>query len=123
MFGRRSAPPRIEPAHSGSAMPQASASDASNVVAMEPRPALAAAPAQVIARINEQEQRLSDFKIAIFNDLMTVVDPAQLGELEPTQLREEISDIVSEIISMRAMVLSAAEQQVIINDMSNDMLG
>jgi pilus assembly protein CpaF len=38
-------------------------------------------------------------------------------------LREEISDIVAEIISMRSLVLSAAEQQIIITDLCNDMLG
>lgn len=78
---------------------------------------------KVALRQHDQDQRLSDFKIAIFADLMNTVDPAQLGELEPHALREEISDIVSEIISMRSMVLSAAEQQIIIADLCNDMLG
>jgi pilus assembly protein CpaF len=38
-------------------------------------------------------------------------------------MREEISDIVAEIISMRSMTLSAAEQQIVVADICNDMLG
>ena len=71
----------------------------------------------------EQDQRLSDIKIAIFNDLIDSVDPTELGKLDPLQVREEISDIVSEIISMRNLVLSAAEQNLVISDICNDILG
>jgi len=105
MFGRRSSPP--EPASPPDALN-------TNVVPMT---------AKAAVRTQGQDQRLSDFKIAIFSDLMNAVDPAQLGELEPSVLREEISDIVSEIISMRGMALSASEQQIVITDLCNDMLG
>ena len=105
MFGRRTAPPAVEPTDQ---QPE------TNVVPIQ---------AKTAARSQEADQRLSDFKIAIFSDLMNAVDPAQLGELAPAALREEISDIVSEIISMRSMVLSAAEQQIVITDICNDMLG
>ena len=113
MFGRRSAPP------SASAPPAPSPPP-------EPRermPAVAASPPQPSARSSDLDRRLSDLKIAIFNDLIDSVDPTELGKLEPAQVREEISDIVSEIISMRNLVLSAAEQQVVIADICNDVLG
>ncbi|OAN50425.1 protein kinase [Paramagnetospirillum marisnigri] len=106
MFGRRSAAP--------SATPPPAAS-----------PATAAAPvsAPPPTRATDLDQRLSDIKIAIFNDLIDSVDPTELGRLEPAQVREEISDIVAEIISMRSLILSAAEQQVVIADICNDVLG
>jgi len=69
------------------------------------------------------DQRLYDAKIAIFNDLIDSVDPTELGKLGPAEVREEISDIVAEIISMRGIVLSAAEQTVVITDICNDVLG
>ncbi len=104
MFGRRSTPP-----------------------APTPRPAApsaaAAPPASAAARDNDLDQRLSDIKVAIFNDLIDSVDPGELAKLDPAAVREEISDIVSEIISMRSLVLSAAEQQVVIADICNDVLG
>ncbi|HMA51310.1 MAG TPA: CpaF family protein [Magnetospirillaceae bacterium] len=86
-----------------------------------PKPAIvkvAASPERA-----EIDQRLSDIKIAIFKDLIDSVDPTELTKLAPTQVREEIADIVSEIISMRNVVLSAAEQAVVIADICNDVLG
>jgi len=62
-------------------------------------------------------------RVAIFNDLLDSVDPAELTRLGTEQVREEISDMVAEIISMRAFVLSAGEQQSMIDDICNDMLG
>ncbi|EME68657.1 Flp pilus assembly protein, ATPase CpaF [Paramagnetospirillum caucaseum] len=105
MFGRRSAAPDPKvPAAREAAKP-------------------AAVPAPAGGRGAEMDQRLSDIKIAIFNDLIDSVDPTELGTLEPAQVREEISDIVAEIISMRNLVISAAEQQVVIGDICNDVLG
>jgi pilus assembly protein CpaF len=72
------------------------------------------------AQVNE---RLQEAKVSIFNDLIEAVDLAQLGSLSLESAREEISDIVSEVISMRNMVLSAQEQQQVINDICNDVLG
>ncbi|OIQ97903.1 putative conjugal transfer proteinc [mine drainage metagenome] len=87
-----------------------------------PAPVPAPAPAPP-AGGGEAERRLSDVKVTIFNDLIEAVDPTELGKLAPAQMREEISDIVSEIISMRRLVLSAAEQAVVIGDICNDILG
>ncbi len=100
MFGRRPAPP----------------SDSA-------RPAAVAVAAPAAVRASELDQRLSDIKVSIFNDLIDSVDPTELAKLDPAAVREEISDIVSEIISMRSLVLSAAEQQVVIADICNDVLG
>ncbi|MBF0094166.1 MAG: CpaF family protein, partial [Alphaproteobacteria bacterium] len=69
------------------------------------------------------DERLSDIKINIFNDLIDSVDLTEISKLDPAQVREEISDIVSEIISMRNLVLSQAEQHQVITDICNDVLG
>jgi pilus assembly protein CpaF len=108
MFGRRIQPPGQKASPAAKPAPVAAA-------------ATPAAPAG--GRNGELDQRLSDIKIAIFNDLIDSVDPTELGNLEPAQVREEISDIVAEIISMRNLVISAAEQQVVITDICNDVLG
>ncbi len=62
-------------------------------------------------------------KVGIFNDLIDSVDLTELSRLDAAAVREEIGDIVSEIISMRGLVLSAAEQQAVITDICNDVLG
>ncbi len=69
------------------------------------------------------DHRLQDVRIAVFRDLIDSVDLTELGRLDPAAVREEISDIVSEIISMRDIVLSGAEQQLVITDICNDVLG
>ena len=68
-------------------------------------------------------KKLQDIKIAVFNDLIEAVDLAQMTNLEASAVREEISDIVAEIIGMRDFVLSAQEQQQVIDDICNDVLG
>ncbi|MBF0129748.1 MAG: CpaF family protein [Alphaproteobacteria bacterium] len=135
MFGRREAPP-VQP------KPKQAAQPAPPSASAEPRPA--AAPAEPAARApappqpaapppppppsaqpqkDGADERLSDIKINIFNDLIDSVDLTEISKLDPAQVREEISDIVSEIISMRNLVLSQAEQHQVITDICNDVLG
>ncbi|MCR4377023.1 MAG: CpaF family protein [Rhodospirillales bacterium] len=71
----------------------------------------------------EVKEKLDAIKINVFNDLMEAVDLSELGSLSADQVREEITDMVSEIISMRGVVLSIQEQQIVIQDICNDILG
>lgn len=71
----------------------------------------------------EAKEKLDEVKVNVFNDLMEAVDLAELSALTPEQVREEINDMVSEIISMRGLVLSLPEQQTVIKDICNDILG
>ena len=121
MFGKRTAPPDLI-----ASRPALTAGTADPVIPKaEERPAAPpptpAAPAP--AKSAEMDQRLQDVKVAVFNDLIDSVDLTELGKLDATAVREEISDIVSEIISMRNMVLSASEQLLVITDICNDVLG
>ena len=72
---------------------------------------------------SETKEKLDAIKVNVFNDLMEAVDLAELGSLSADQVREEINDMVSEIISMRGIVLSIQEQQIVIQDICNDILG
>ncbi|OJX77719.1 CpaF family protein [Magnetospirillum sp. 64-120] len=108
MFGRRQSSPVPSPA--------AKAEAPAAPVTIKPT-------AKPVSKPVENDQRLSDIKVAIFNDLISSVDPAELSRLDPQSVREEIADIVAEIISMRGLVLSAAEQQVVVADICNDVLG
>ena len=75
------------------------------------------------AESHEAKDRLQGVKVEIFNDLVEAVDLAALGKLSEGAVRQEISDIVSEIISMRDFVLSVQEQEQVVNDICNDVLG
>ena len=69
------------------------------------------------------KERLQEVKVGIFNDLIETVDLAGLSKLSDESVREEISDIVSEIISMRDLVLTTQEHTQVIDDICNDVLG
>ncbi|OHC77049.1 MAG: protein kinase [Rhodospirillales bacterium RIFCSPLOWO2_01_FULL_65_14] len=89
------------------------------------KPAKAAAPAPKapIAMSAAAMQRLAEIKVLVFNDLLEAVDLAEISKLSPEQVREEITDMTAEIISMRGLVLTVQEQQQVVQDICNDILG
>jgi pilus assembly protein CpaF len=62
-------------------------------------------------------------KSAIFSALIDAIDLAQLARLDSESAREEIRDIVNEIISLKNLVMSIAEQEELLDDICNDVLG
>jgi pilus assembly protein CpaF len=62
-------------------------------------------------------------KSTIFGALIEAIDLSQLSRLEPDAAREEIRDIVSEIIGLKNFVMSIAEQEELLDDICNDVLG
>ena len=71
----------------------------------------------------QMDDRLAEVKVNVFNDLIESVDLTELGKLDPAQVREEIGDIVAEIINMRGLVLSGTDHQQVNHDICNDVLG
>lgn len=71
----------------------------------------------------EEEARYNETKVSIFNTLIESVDLTELSKMPSGAVREEISDVVSEIVSMKALALSATEQKRLIQDICNDILG
>ncbi len=68
-------------------------------------------------------ERLAEIKVLVFNDLLEAVDLAEISKLESDQVREEITDMTAEIISMRGLVLTVDEQNQVVVDICNDILG
>ncbi|WP_417310592.1 CpaF family protein [Devosia sp.] len=62
-------------------------------------------------------------KSAIFNALIDSIDLSQLATMEQDAAREEIRDIVAEIIALKSIVMSIAEQEDLLEDICNDVLG
>ncbi len=62
-------------------------------------------------------------KTMIFNALIDTIDLGQLAQLDQTSAAEEIRDIVSEIISIKNVVMSVAEQESLLQDICHDVLG
>ena len=72
---------------------------------------------------NPKDDALEIAKVGIFNALIDSVDLTELGKLDHENMRAEIGDIIGEIISVKNLVLSSAEQDLLIEDIINDIMG
>ena len=126
MFGRRSneptPPKRIAPQAPASSAPQVSEMKA----AAQPRqqaPAAAPKPEPAPEPQRKHSEEYYDVKTTVFNALIDTIDLTQLAKLDSSAAREEIRDIVSEIIQIKNVVMSIAEQEELLEDICNDVLG
>jgi pilus assembly protein CpaF len=87
------------------------------------RPAAPVAPPKAAAEIKQKSDSYYDIKSTIFNALIDAIDLTQLGQLDRDAARDEIRDIVNEIIALKDVVMSIAEQEELLEDICNDVLG
>ena len=132
MFGRRSndpaAPKRIAPqpvpaSTSGGGDSRSAATRQQQNTA--PQAAAAAQPRVeiVVEQQRKHSEEYYDVKTTVFNALIDTIDLTQLSKLDAAAAREEIRDIVSEIIQIKNVVMSIAEQEELLEDICNDVLG
>jgi len=84
------------------------------------------APAEPPAKAPEATSHTDDYyavKSTIFNALIDTIDLTQLAQLDAEHAREEIRDIVNEIIAIKNVVMSISEQEALLEDICNDVLG
>ena len=127
MFGKRTgdaATPRRLPQQQPAGAPSPSAPPPAQ---SEAKTAPVAAAAPVRAEPETPKRRHSeeyyDVKTTVFNALIDTIDLTQLAKLDAAAAREEIRDIVSEIIQVKNVVMSIAEQEELLEDICNDVLG
>jgi pilus assembly protein CpaF len=83
-------------------------------------------PAQETKPQKKIQQRSEDYyniKTTIFNALIDAIDLTQLSQLDRVAARDEIRDIVTEIITIKDVMMSIAEQEELLEDICNDVLG
>jgi pilus assembly protein CpaF len=139
MFGRRTAeaprpgdqgaqrPKPAAPANLATA-PKSSdtAQRKSQAAAIPPRiaaPAGKSAKAMEPIEVGGRSDEYFKTKTMIFNALIDTIDLSQLGQLDTESAAEEIRDIVNEIISIKSVQMSIAEQESLLQDICNDVLG
>jgi pilus assembly protein CpaF len=83
----------------------------------------AAAPAVPTAVDSRRSDAYYEVKSVIFGALIEAIDLAQLARLDADSAREEIRDIVNEIIAIKSIVMSIFEQEELLDDICNDVLG
>ena len=120
MFGRRSQfgttspAPATRPAAAPLRPAEAAPAPPSTVQVEAPRPA----PSD---RVKSDDYYQT--KSTIFGALIEAIDLSQLSKLDADAAREEIRDIVNEIIALKNLVMSIAEQEELLEDICNDVLG
>ncbi|MEL7284274.1 MAG: CpaF family protein [Pseudomonadota bacterium] len=137
-FGKRAAGPvTAKPAAPKAAAPAAPKPPAAKPVAQAPKPpaepkekqkpaALKPPPPAKEEKITQVTDRSEEYyatKTTIFNALIDTIDLGQLAQLDQESAREEIRDIVVEIIAIKNVVMSISEQEHLLDDICNDVLG
>ncbi len=80
-------------------------------------------PAPVSADPRGVSEEYYETKATIFNALFETIDVSALAGMQPDKAREEIRNIVDEIIAIRNVRLSVAEQNQLITEICDDILG
>jgi len=91
-----------------------------------PPPRVTMEPPPMAARHStprERSESYYDTKSQVFSALIDTIDLSQLAKLDPETAREEIRDIVNDIIAIKNFVMSIAEQEELLDDICNDVLG
>lgn len=142
MFGKRSAggvDQKVKPGVSAPVVEKPELEQAQAKVANHVEPVVQA-PAKVAEQVAIPQEKLQqpepksqpekhrsenyyDVKTTVFNALIDTIDLTQLANLNNEAAREEIRDIVGEILAIQNVVMSISEQEDLIEDICNDVLG
>jgi len=114
------------PALEASVSVQAPAAQAPAAPAPAPQPVQQPAPRREVPpdkRKSARNEAYYDTKSQVFSALIDTIDLSQLAKLDGESAREEIRDIVNDIITIKNLALSIAEQEELLDDICNDVLG
>jgi pilus assembly protein CpaF len=120
---RPAAAPASGPAGGDRLQPISSAGLGAPVVSAPAVPARLAAQPPAMATDTRHSETYYETKGTIFGALIEAIDLAQLARLDADAAREEIRDIVNEIIAIKNIVMSISEQEELLDDICNDVLG
>ncbi|MFK7901429.1 MAG: CpaF family protein [Nitratireductor sp.] len=70
-----------------------------------------------------KDEEYYDTKASVFTALIDTIDLGQLSRMETEAAREEIRDIVNDIISIKNLAMSISQQEDLLEDICNDVLG
>ena len=90
-----------------------------------PAPTRAPSPINMVPNAidTRRSEAYYETKGTVFGALIEAIDLAQLARLDADSAREEIRDIVNEIIAIKNIVMSISEQEDLLDDICNDVLG
>ncbi len=113
--------PRPQPIQPQPSAHNIAAAGVPNGAAVASPPIAPAGPQTVME--GRRSESFYETKGQIFGALIEAIDLTQLSKLDPLAAREEIRDIVNEIIAIKNVVMSISEQEELLEDICNDVLG
>ena len=126
MFGKRTSLNPVvrstaaEPAYSAGSALENVARPASDLFAVK---TTIPAPQPMSAASASERNENDHIKTMLFNALIETIDLSRLAQLDPQAGREEIRQILNEIITLKNVVMSVGEQEQLLTDICNDVLG
>lgn len=132
MFGKRSLQTEQhgQLLDKGSSLPPQAAEPSALHIKANPRPVSAeVGPATTPpkeASFSSVARKTNDYyelKAQIFTALIEAIDVAELARMDRQQARESISEVVHDIVIAKKVVISVAEQDELLQDICNDVLG
>jgi pilus assembly protein CpaF len=137
MFGKRTtigqgAAPKVAAVSAAAPTPSMAASVAMPVETRhdEPRPIVQAPLAAIRPPAQNQvqaaPQRSDQYyqtKSMIFGAMIESIDLSQLAKLDTASARDELRDVITEILALKNVAMSISEQEDMLDDICNDVLG
>ncbi len=104
---------------------QQAAPDLSNTqpMSLDSLNTLDSAPAQPSTGVENNDPHAERIKSEIFSTLIETVNLSELSNLDNITAREEVRDVINEIILVRNIALSMAEQEDLLEAICNDIFG
>jgi pilus assembly protein CpaF len=62
-------------------------------------------------------------KSMVFGAMIEAIDLSQLSKLDSISARDELRDVITEILALKSVAMSIAEQEELLEDICNDVLG
>jgi pilus assembly protein CpaF len=78
---------------------------------------------QPVANFDQKPEEYFVTKSMIFGALIEAIDLSQLSKLDNDGAREELRDIINEIVVLKNVIMSISEQEEMLDDICNDVLG
>jgi pilus assembly protein CpaF len=123
MFGKRGSQPVATPVPvrglTGPAPADPLCATPAQALRPEPRPE----PRREAPAPADRSDEYYQTKSQVFSALLEAIDLAQLSKLDAEAAREELRDIINEIVALKSVVMSIAEQEEMLEDICNDVLG
>jgi pilus assembly protein CpaF len=117
-----SAAPTPSPSSSAMSSPTEQAPSPSEPVMPKPEPVQTPTPSAEPAP-KARRADYYDIKTDVFSAMIDTIDLAQLTRMDNDSAREEIRDVVTEIIALKNLAMSIADQEMILEDICNDVMG